>query len=188
MKSSSFRRQLMSWTASATCAIVSIEQRPQSHSPPRVSPAGMLTTGSRMTSSSRGRSAVKFCGTPWSDHATAAMSPSRNWLTADSAMRRASGYSSGAMVRSIRITISRPSRAKLFVCVSAAICSIQGAGGMMRGGRSTAVNATTGRGLPSSSTVKSLAVRPRTGSRFLSSTETSTSTRSTPARNVTCGV
>ena len=51
---------------------------------------------------------------------------------------------------------------------------------------STGTNATIGLVLPSSRIVKSAAVRLRTGRRFLSSTETSTCTTSTPARKVGC--
>ncbi len=50
--------------------------------------------------------------------------------------------------------------------------------------RSTGTNAAIGRGLPSSKMVKSAFVRPRTGRRSLSRTDTSTCTTSTPDWNV----
>jgi hypothetical protein len=51
---------------------------------------------------------------------------------------------------------------------------------VVRAGKSTGVNATISRGLPSSSTVKSVVVSPRTGRRLPSRTETSICTTSTP--------
>ena len=71
-----------------------------------------------------------------------------------------------------------------FVVTSGATSLTQPGWGGGGSGISNAEKATTGRDLPSSNTVKSAAVRPFTGRRFLSRTETSSRTSSDLARNV----
>src|SRR5690606_23892587 len=134
---------------------------------------------------SRNRSDVKFWGTPPLVETSAAMSVGPSSLTAAVAISRAVSVGMPiGIVRSIRITTSRPSCSTIWLVVTSGGTSVVHAASpdVMRSGRSTNVNVSTGGGCPSSKMVKSSAVRPRTGWRRLSSTETSTWMSSVPDR------
>jgi hypothetical protein len=85
------------------------------------------------------------------------------------------------------ITTSRPVLASSLLTTSRGASRVHAAVDVVAAGaagNSTGANATIGRSRPSSSIVKSAAVRPRTGCRSLSRTETSSRTTSTFDRNV----
>src|SRR6185436_2908329 len=144
---------------------------------------------------SSARSDVKFCGTPAFANSlvntTAAWSPGPSPSTVAWAIFRASVESSNRIDQSKTITTSRPSGDTSLVATSGATSRVHAAVPVVtprgRAGSSTGVNATMSRFFPSSRTVKSAAVNPRTGVRFSSSSDTSICTTPTRTRNVGAG-
>ena len=186
---------------SATRSSVSIEHTPQGQLPRRFwsGSAGspLFGAGKRgavsIAARSRRRSDVKFCAVlACSVKTIAARSSGPSALTIVVAMVLVliTPHSAPFVLRlpsSIAMTTTRlPTRS--FVVTSGGASVIHTAGGGAGGEMSTAAKEATGRGFPSSRTVKSDCVSPRTGWPSLASTETSTWMRSIPPRKLAWGV